>query len=168
MNTAGVYGYGLEFRTRIVDLVLGGATPEEAAHHFSVHVNTVKRYLERHRNNTLHVRVKPTGRHRTVTAAHEEQLLKQLDTHPDATLTEHARMLEDATGLKICFKTVDRVFARHQIIWIPFNWLYEATNGRGSGSAPVHTDLPATDTGPRAAQSGRPGWENVGFSGAYR
>ena len=115
MNTAGVYGYGLEFRTRIVDLVLGGATPEEAAHHFSVHVDTVKRYLERHHNNTLHVRVKPTGRHRTVTAAHEDQLLKQLETHPDATLTEHARMLEEATGLQICFKTVDRVFGRHQI-----------------------------------------------------
>jgi len=115
MNTAGVYGYGLEFRTRIVELVLGGATPEQAARHFSVHVDTVKRYVERHHNNTLDVRVKPTGRHRTVTAVHEAQLLQQLDTHPDATLTEHARMLEEATGLTICFKTVDRVFARHQI-----------------------------------------------------
>ncbi|MDV6373957.1 IS630 family transposase, partial [Deinococcus sp. ZS9-10] len=33
MNTAGVYGYGLEFRRRIVNLVLGGATPDEAARH---------------------------------------------------------------------------------------------------------------------------------------
>ncbi len=115
MNTAGVYGYGLEFRTRIVALVLGGASPEEAACHFAVHVNTVKRYLERHHNNTLHLRVKPTGRHRTVTTVHDEQLLKQLETHPDATLTEHARMLEEATGLNVCFKTVDRAFARLQI-----------------------------------------------------
>ena len=115
MNTAGVYGYGLEFRTRIVALVLAGATPEEAARHFAVHVDTVKRYVARHHDGTLHVRVKPTGRHRRVTTLHEAQLLKQLETHPDATLTEHARMLEEATGLKICFKTVDRVFARHQI-----------------------------------------------------
>jgi len=115
MNTAGVYGYGLEFRRRIVNLVLGGATPKEAAQHFSVHLVTVNSYLERHRNNTLHVRVKPTGRHRTVTAIHEQQLLRQLDTHADATLTEHARMLEDATGLHISYKTVDRVFARHHI-----------------------------------------------------
>lgn len=115
MNTAGVYGYGLELRRRIVNLVLGGATPQEAAQHFSVHVVTVNSDLERHRNNTLHVRVKPTGRHRTVTALHEQQLLHQVDAHPDATLAEHARMLEEATGLHISDKTVDRVFARHNI-----------------------------------------------------
>ena len=55
MNTAGVRGYSLELRTRIVALVLGGASPDEAAQHFSVHVATVKSYLERHRQNTLHI-----------------------------------------------------------------------------------------------------------------
>lgn len=115
MNTAGVYGYALELRRRIVYLVLAGATLEEAAQHFSVHVDTVRTYMEKHQNNTLHLRVKPTGRHRTVTATHEEHLLRQVETHPDATLAEHARMLEEATGLRISDKTVDRVFARHNI-----------------------------------------------------
>lgn len=117
MNTAGVYGYALELRRRIVNLVLGGATPEDAARHFSVHVVTVNSYLERHRNGTLDVRTKPTGRHRAVTATHEQQLLRQLDTHPDATLAEHARMLAEATGLQINPKTVDRAFARHHITY---------------------------------------------------
>ena len=115
MNTAGVRGYSLELRTRIVALVLGGASPDEAARHFSVHVDTVKSYLERHRQNTLHVVAKPTGRHRTVTALHEQQLLAQLETHQDATLQEHADLLKAATGLKISYKTVDRVFRRHKI-----------------------------------------------------
>jgi len=96
-------------------LVLGGASPDEAARHFSVHVDTVKSDLERHRQHTLHVIAKPTGRHRTVTADHEQQLLTQLDTHRDATLQEHADLLEAATGLKISYKTVDRVFHRHKI-----------------------------------------------------
>ncbi|WP_161883044.1 IS630 family transposase [Deinococcus alpinitundrae] len=105
----------MELRTRIVALVLEGASPDEAAKYFSVHVDTVKNYLKRHRQNTLHIVTKPTGRHRTVTARHEQQLLAQLETHRDATLQEHADLLEAATGLKISSKTVDRVFRRHKI-----------------------------------------------------
>ena len=119
MNTAGVRGYGLELRRRIVALVLGGTSPDEAARHFSVHVTTVNSYLKRHSQNTLHVVARPTGRHLPVTAQHEQQqqqqLLAQLETHRDATLQEHADMLEAATGLKVSFKTVDRVFRRHKI-----------------------------------------------------
>ena len=115
MNSAGVRGYGIEFWTRIVALVERGASPGEAAQHFSVHVSTVKRYLERHRQNTLHLIPRPTGRRRTVTAEHEQHVLTQLETHPDATLQEHVNLLEAATGLKISFKTVDWVFGRHKI-----------------------------------------------------
>lgn len=115
MNTAGVRGYALELRTRIVALVGQGVTPEEAAKHFSVHLTTVKRYLQRHEEGTLHVIPRPTGRHRIVTAQHEQQLLAQLETHRDATLQEHADLLEEATGLKVSYKTVDRVFRRHRI-----------------------------------------------------
>jgi len=52
MNTAGLCGYSLELRTRIVALFLGGALPDEVAQHFSVHVVTVKTYLKRHQQNT--------------------------------------------------------------------------------------------------------------------
>ena len=96
-------------------VLLDPSQDKSLAQHFSVHVNTVNRYLERHRNNTLHIIPRPTGRHRTVTALHEQQLLAQLDTHRDATLQEHADLLEAATGLKVSYKTVDRVFRRHRI-----------------------------------------------------
>lgn len=115
MNTEGVRGFALAMRRRIVAAVEAGASPHEAAARFAVHVSTVKRYLERQRTDTLHVIPKPTGRRRTVTATHEAQLLAQLETHRDATLQEHAEMLEAATGLRVSFKTVDRVFARHRI-----------------------------------------------------
>ena len=40
------------------------------------------------------------------------KLLKQVNEKPDSTLEEHRVLLEEATGLKISFKTVDRVFRR--------------------------------------------------------
>ena len=58
---------------------------------------------------------KLTGRPFRLTALHEAQLLNQLEEHGDATLVEHASMLEAATGLKVSFKTVDRAFARLNI-----------------------------------------------------
>ncbi len=64
---------------------------------------------------TLHEVGRSSGRPPRVSPVHEQQLLKQLDEYRDATLTEHARMLEEATGLRVSFKTVDRVFRRHNI-----------------------------------------------------
>jgi len=58
---------------------------------------------------------KPTDGRRTVKAHHEQQLLAQLETHRDATLQKHADLLEAAPGLKVSYKTVDRVFRRHKI-----------------------------------------------------
>ena len=58
---------------------------------------------------------KSSGRPRIVQEHHELQLLKQAEEKPDSTLEEHSVLLEAATGLKISFKTVDRVFRRHKI-----------------------------------------------------
>lgn len=115
MKSVGARGYGLELRERLVQAVARGASPEQAAVQFSVHVKTVQRYLDLARRGQLHVRHKPTGRPSRVLAQHEQQLLTQLDQHADATLQEHADLLEAVTGLKVSSKTVDRVFARHRI-----------------------------------------------------
>jgi hypothetical protein len=45
-------------------------------------------------------------------AEHEQHLLQQVKSHPDATLQEHAQMLLQATGLQTSFKSVDRAFRR--------------------------------------------------------
>lgn len=115
MKIVGAAGYDLALRERIVAAVRDGKTPLEAAQQFSVQLATVYRYLELDRLGTLDVVRKPSGRPFRVTAVHEAQLLKQLDEHGDATLVEHARMLEAATGLKVSFKTVDRAFSRLKI-----------------------------------------------------
>ena len=80
---------------------------------YQVGLDTVRVYREKAKQGTLTQRVKPTGRSRTVQAEHEQQLLKQLETHPGATLQEHADMLQGALGLRISYRTVDRVFQRH-------------------------------------------------------
>lgn len=115
MKIVGARGYGIELRERIVQFVNEGHAPGAAAAHFKVHVQTVQQYLEKAAQGTLGVVGKPTGRPFQLTAIHEAQLLKQLDEHGDATLLEHAQMLEAATGLHVSFKTVDRAFRRHKI-----------------------------------------------------
>ena len=117
MKIVGAAGYDLALRERIVAAVEGGQSVKDAARLFSVNVMTVYRYLKSHRLGQLHVVAKPTGRPFQLTALHEAQLLKQLDEHGDATLVEHAGMLEAATGLKVHDKTVDRAFARLQITY---------------------------------------------------
>ncbi|PTA66308.1 IS630 family transposase [Deinococcus arcticus] len=115
MKAVGGRGYGLDLRERIVRAVASGGSVHLVAQQFSVHPTTVQRYLQLNQQGQLGlVRTSP-GRPRRVTSAHEAQLLQQLADHADATLTEHARMLEAATGLAVSFKTVDRVFARHGI-----------------------------------------------------
>lgn len=115
MKNVGGRGYALELRERIVEGVGKGHRIHDVARQFSVHPTTVVRYLTLDRQGQLGmVRTSP-GRPRRVTPRDEAQLMRQLDEHPDATLMEHACMLEEATGLRISFKTVDRVFARHGI-----------------------------------------------------
>ena len=105
----------MDLRERIVLAVREGMAVEEAAHQYRVHLQTVQRYLNLDDQGLLGVYVKPSGRPCTLQAEHEQQLLQQLVEHADATLVEHASMLETATGLKVSFKTVDRAFTRLKI-----------------------------------------------------
>ena len=115
MRRVGAAGYGGELRERIVRAVKSGKTIQAVADHYEVNRNTVRVYLNKANEGTLAERISPPGRPRIVQPEHEQQLLKQLSTHPDATLQEHACMLLEATGLKITYRTVDRVFQRHHI-----------------------------------------------------
>ena len=115
MKRVGARGYGVDLRERIVLAVREGTDVEEAAQQYRVHSQTVQRYLDLDDQGMLDVYVKPSGRPFTLQAEHEQQLLRQLNKHADATLVEHACMLEEATGLKVSFKTVDRAFTRLKI-----------------------------------------------------
>ena len=79
MTRVGARGYSLDLRTRVVAAVHGGQTVDEAALTYSMHVETVKRYLLAAEQGVLDVVRKPTGRPPRLTAMHDAQLLKQLD-----------------------------------------------------------------------------------------
>ncbi|GGS30943.1 helix-turn-helix domain-containing protein [Deinococcus knuensis] len=111
----GSRGHTLELRERIVTAVREGRSRHSVARAFAVDPDTVRRYLALAEQGRLHYVGSSSGRPRRVTAQHEEHLLRQLDEHPNATLTEHARLLQEATGLTVSFKTVDRVFARRGV-----------------------------------------------------
>jgi transposase len=98
-------------------MVDSGKTLQAVAEHYQVNRNTVRVYVQKAREGTLAERISPPGRPRRVQIEHEQQLLRQLDTHPDASLGEHACMLLEATGLNITYRTVDRVFRRHRITY---------------------------------------------------
>ena len=107
--------YSSDLRELVVKAVEGGQAPQSVAQTYRMTLNTVKRYVAQKADGTLHQVKGSGGRPRIVQEHHELQLLKQAEEKPDATLDEHRMLLEEATGLKISFKTVDRVFRRHKI-----------------------------------------------------
>ena len=115
MRRVGAAGYGNDLRERIVAAVNQGMSTKETAERFQVGLDTVRLYHRKDQQGILDQRIKPPGRRRTVQVEHEKQLLDQLHHHPDASLQEHADMLLAATGLRISYRTVDRVYQRHGI-----------------------------------------------------
>jgi len=107
--------YSSDLRELVVKAVEEGQAPESVAQTYRMSLKTVKSYVAKKADGTLHQVKGSGGRPRLVQEHHEMQLLKQVHEKPDSTLEEHRVLLEAATGLKISFKTVDRVFRRHQI-----------------------------------------------------
>ena len=107
--------YSSDLRELVVKAVEEGQAPESVAQTYRMSLKTVKSYVAKKADGTLHQVKGSGGRPRLVQEHHEMQLLKQVNEKPDSTLEEHRVLLEEATGLKISFKTVDRVFRRHQI-----------------------------------------------------
>ncbi|THF69821.1 hypothetical protein E7T06_09960 [Deinococcus sp. Arct2-2] len=98
-------------------LALQESDLQSVARTFQVGLQTVQLYLKKHAAGTLDQVKSPSGRRRTVQTEHEQILLQLLEEDADASLEEHARLLEEKTGLKISYRTVDRVFARHGITY---------------------------------------------------
>ena len=108
-------GYSNDLRDRIVHAVWSGKNRNTVARQFSVHRQTVDLYMIKAELGTLHQRRYSEGRPCIVQECHEEKLLEQVKLYPDATLKEHAQILEDAEGPRISSRTVARVFQRHGI-----------------------------------------------------
>ncbi|MDB5045479.1 MAG: hypothetical protein JWQ08_1529 [Deinococcus sp.] len=111
----GARGYSIDLREQMVAAALNGQNHQWVAQTFGVDVRTIAFYLRKHEAGTLSHVKRPTGRRPSVQSEHEQILLQQLEEDLDATLEEHARLLEAKTGRKISDRTVDRVFQRHGI-----------------------------------------------------
>ena len=104
--------YSEDLRQRIVEAVERGGHPAEVAQVFSVSLASVKRFVKQKREQG-HLRSKvPPGRSRTLSEADERLLAEQVKAHRDASLQEHADMLNKATSHEISFMTVQRTLSR--------------------------------------------------------
>jgi transposase len=107
--------YSQDLRQRVLRAVDQGRTQAAIAEGFAVSVATIKRYLKQRRENG-HVLPRPIpGRPAKKGDALREQLLPQLQAHPDATLEEHCLMFQAEHGLPVSRATMSRAIAS-------FNW----------------------------------------------
>lgn len=98
--------YSEDLRQRIVSGVGQGKRPEEVAETFQISSASVRRFVKQKREQG-HLRSRlPPGRPRSLSAEYEVVLVKQVEEHKDASLTEHAEMLYEATGRQISLMTV--------------------------------------------------------------
>ena len=104
--------YSEDLRLRVLAAVGGGIPRGEVVRLFGVSPATIKRYLRlRRETGALMPRPRP-GRRSASREALRSGLLPQLRAHPDATLDEHCRLWEAATGARVSAATMSRVIAR--------------------------------------------------------
>lgn len=104
--------YSEDLRQRIVEAVDEGLHPVEVAKRFKVSLATVKRYVKQQREQG-HLRFElPPGRPRKLSTEDERVLLEHVKTHAEASLEEHAHLLNKETGQDVSAMTVQRSFVR--------------------------------------------------------
>lgn len=107
--------YSEDLRQRVVEAVEQGNHPAEVSQTFKVSLASVKRFVKQKREQG-HLRSQlPPGRPRKLTAEYEAVLLKQVTEHQEASLKEHAELLEKATGRQVSLMTVQRTLLRSGI-----------------------------------------------------
>lgn len=104
--------YSEDLRERIVEAVDDGLRPVEVAERFKVSLASVKRYVKQKREQG-HLRFEqPPGRPRKLSTEDEQVLLEQVKKQAEASLEEHAQLLNQETGQDVSAMTVQRSFTR--------------------------------------------------------
>ncbi|WP_041230715.1 IS630 transposase-related protein [Deinococcus peraridilitoris] len=105
-------GYSLDLRERIVAAHEAGQRAAQVAAVFGVAEATVWRYLYAHRRGqSLAGRTSP-GKPHLMKPEQHDLLRQQVEQHPDRTLQEHADLWFAQTGVRVSFKTMDRMLER--------------------------------------------------------
>jgi transposase len=101
--------YSLDLRERVVRAVDQGYSRAEIRKLLSVSSATIKRYLKR-RRETGHLSPRPIpGRPPKISPPLRDDLITQLEAHPDATLEMHCHVFEQTTGVRVSTHTMSRV-----------------------------------------------------------
>jgi len=104
--------YSVDLRERIVEAVkTKGLSKTAVAERYNVSRASVYRYLQLNKQDDLKPRVRP-GQARRLDTKQCQALLQQLKGHPDATLAEHAELLEEAHGVHLKKSSIGNYFVR--------------------------------------------------------
>lgn len=99
--------YSEDLRSRVVAAVEEeGLAKAKVARRFKVDRATVYRYLARAGQGNLKAKTSP-GRTRKLSPEQMQALQKQLETHSDNTLMEHAERFAEEHGVELAFSTVN-------------------------------------------------------------
>jgi putative transposase len=99
--------YSEDLRSRVVAAVEEeGLAKAKVARRFKIDRATVYRYLARAGQGNLKAKTSP-GRTRKLSPEQMQALQKQLETHSDNTLMEHAERFAEEHGVELAFSTVN-------------------------------------------------------------
>ena len=105
-------GYSVDLRQRVLAVVERGLPRHDIVRTFGVSLGTIKRLVVKQRNGASLVPHVPPGRATTIAPSQDAALQVQLDTHPDATIAQHADLWNAAHGTALSQWTVGRAIRR--------------------------------------------------------
>ena len=104
--------FSLDLRERVVAGYQETQVYTQVARRFKISEGTVRKYVRAH-NDGQSLAPKPRlGRAQKLGPDTHPLIRDQVATHPDATLMEHVEFFYATTGIRVCFKTMDRMFTR--------------------------------------------------------
>lgn len=104
--------FSLDLRERVVAGYQETQVYTQVARRFKISEGTVRKYVRVH-NDGQSLAPKPhPGRAQKLGPETHHIIRDQVSAYPDATLLEHVEFFYATTGIRVCFKTMDRMFTR--------------------------------------------------------
>jgi len=107
--------YSLDLRERIVAGYHETPVIAEVARRFKISETAARRYICAHQAGQSLAPKPHPGRARKLGTDTHHIIRDQVTAHPDATLLEHVELFYATTAIRVCFKTMDRMFTRLEI-----------------------------------------------------
>ncbi len=107
--------YSSDLRERAVSARRGGMKRGEVCAVFGIHRTTLGAGEKRLDTQGSVKAVSPSGRRPKIGVPEQEALRSQVQTHPDATLEEHAKRWEKEQGQSVGKSSIDRALRRLKV-----------------------------------------------------